>query len=43
MKLFNHHLFIPEVRKDGIQKKRDISFYKDRQININEFMIPVPN
>lgn len=43
MKLFNHHLFIPEVRKDGIQKKRDMSFYNDRQININEFMIPDPN
>ena len=43
MKLFNHHLFIPEVRKDGIQKKRDMSFYTDRQININDYMIPNPN
>jgi len=33
MKLFNDHLFIPEVRKDGIQQKRYMDFYNARKMN----------
>jgi GR25 family glycosyltransferase involved in LPS biosynthesis len=37
IKLFHDHLFIPEVRKDGIQSKRDASFYTKRHINIDDY------
>lgn len=37
MKLFHEHLFIPEVRKDGIQSKRDASFYTKRHINPDNY------
>ena len=40
MKLFNDHLFIPEVRKNGIQEKRDMSFYLDREIDISNYAFP---
>ena len=32
-------LFIPEVRKDGIQNKRNNDFYFDRKINLNDYYI----
>ena len=40
LKLFNDHLFIPEVRKNGIQEKRDISFYLDREIDVSNYAFP---
>ena len=35
--IFNKHLFIPEVRKNGIQNYRNDSFYSERNININDY------
>jgi len=37
IKLFHDHLFIPEVRKHGIQSKRDASFYTKRHINLDKY------
>ena len=39
IKLHKHHLFIPEVRKEGIQKNRGIEFYIDRKIELNNYDI----
>jgi len=36
---YKTHLFIPEVRKDGINNKRGDEFYKDRNIDINNYLI----
>ena len=30
-------LFVPEVRKDGIQNPRNMSFYSQRNINLKEY------
>ena len=40
MKLYNDHLFIPEVRKNGIQEKRDMSFYQEREMDITNYSFP---
>ena len=32
-------LFIPEVRKDGIQNKRNNDFYINRKINLNDYYV----
>lgn len=39
IKLYKDHLFIPEVRKNGIQDLRGIEFYNDRNIDLNDFNI----
>ena len=39
IKLYNDHLVIPEVRKDGIQDKRGEEFYNDREMNLNDYNI----
>ena len=37
--LYHDHLCIPEVRKDGIQNKRDASFYNERSLNLDNYFI----
>ena len=37
--IFNTHLFIPEVRKNGINISRSDNFYKDRFINLDNYLI----
>ena len=37
--LYNHHLFIPEVRKNGINEKRNNDYYNDRLINLENYII----
>ena len=37
--LYHDHLCIPEVRKDGIQNKRDVSFYNERSLNLDNYFI----
>ena len=37
--LYSKQLFIPEVRKKGIQAIRHINFYKERDINLNNYLI----
>ena len=39
IKLYNDHLVIPEVRKDGIQNKRGNEFYEDRSIDLDNYDI----
>jgi hypothetical protein len=34
-----HHIFIPEVRKDGINSVRTDDYYKDRSINLSDYNI----
>jgi glycosyltransferase involved in cell wall biosynthesis len=33
--IYHKQLFIPDVEKDGIQKKRDMKFYQDRKMNVD--------
>lgn len=35
--LYNKRLFIPEVRKDGIQIKRNNEYYKNSKINLEDY------
>ena len=37
--VFNEHLFIPEVRKNGINSIRNNNFYKERFINLDNYLI----
>jgi len=37
--IYNRHLFIPEVRKEGINSIRNDNFYKDRLINLDNYVI----
>ena len=37
--IFNQHLFIPEVRKNGINSIRNDNFYKERFINLDNYLI----
>lgn len=37
--IFHQHLFIPEVRKNGINSIRNDNFYKERSINLDNYLI----
>ena len=37
--IYNLHLFIPEVRKNGINEIRSDNFYKERFINLDNYLI----
>lgn len=37
--ILNNHLFIPEVRKNGINEVRTNNFYKERFINLDNYLI----
>ena len=37
--LLNNHLFIPEVRKNGINKSRNNNYYIERNIDLNNYLI----
>ena len=37
--VYNEHLFIPEVRKNGINNIRNDNFYKERFINLDNYLI----
>ena len=37
--ILNNHLFIPEVRKDGINKSRNEDFYKERFMNLDNYFL----
>ena len=37
--ILNNHLFIPEVRKNGINEIRNINYYKERFIQLNDYLI----
>lgn len=37
--IYNEHLFIPEVRKNGINSIRNDNFYKERFINLDNYLI----
>ena len=38
---YQYQLFIPEVRKNGIQQKRDNDFYSKRNMNLNYYYRPI--
>ncbi len=38
---YQYQLFIPEVRKNGIQQQRDNNFYSKRDIKLSNYFIPV--
>ncbi len=37
--IYNTHLFIPEVRKNGINSIRNDNFYKERYLNLENYLI----